>query len=123
MSSSGYNLKGEDSKEMGMVNRYLNSVVDPLKTLTFKEGMLLMEEMKASKTEGTMEERLEILEHTIFRYGTVIERSLDAHHLMNIEMEKMVEAYEEIMKDIEEKIFHILTQLDMFQALTWDVEN
>jgi hypothetical protein len=84
-------------------------VVALLKTLTFKEGVLLMEEVKAPKTEGTMEERLEILEDTIFRYGAVIERSLDAHHLMNIEMERKVEAYEARIKDTEEKIFHILT--------------
>ena len=123
MSCSGSNLGGEDSKEMGVVNRYLNSVVAPLKTLTFKEGVLLMEEVKAPKTEGTMEERLQVLEDTVFRYGTVIERSLDAHHLRNIEMEKKIEAYEARSKDMEEKIFHILTQLDRFQALMWDVEN
>ena len=103
------------------MNRYLNSVVAPLKTLNFKEGVLLMEEVKAPKTEGTMEERLQVLEDTVFRYGTVIERSLDAHHLMNIEMEKKVEAYEARIKDMEEKSLHILTQLDRFQALMWDV--
>jgi hypothetical protein len=55
MSISGSNLGGEGSKEMGVVNCYLNSVVNPLKTLAFKEGVLLMEEVKAPKTEGTME--------------------------------------------------------------------
>jgi hypothetical protein len=75
----------------------MNSVVAPLKTLTFKEVMLLMEEVKAPKTKGTMEERLEILEDTVFRYCTVTERSLDPHHLMNIEMKKKVEANEAMM--------------------------
>jgi hypothetical protein len=109
MSISGSNLGGEGSKEMGVVNCYLNSVVNPLKTLAFKEGVLLMEEVKAPKTEGTMEERLEILEDTIFRYGTMIERSLGAHHLLNIGMERKVEAYEARIKDTEDKIFYILT--------------
>jgi hypothetical protein len=40
-----------------------------------------------------------------------------------IEMEKKVEAYEERINDTDEKIFHILPQLDRFQALMWDVEN
>jgi hypothetical protein len=111
MSSSGSNLGVEGSKEMGVVNRYLNSVVAPLKTLTFKEGLLVKEEVKAPKTEGTMEERLEILEDIVFRYGTVMERILDAHHLMKIEMEKKVEAYESRIKDTEDKIFHILHQV------------
>jgi hypothetical protein len=84
MASFGSGLQGEDSEKRGVVNHYLNSVVAPLKTLTFKEGVLLMEEVKAPKTEGSMEERLEILEDTVFRYGIVIHRSLDAHHLMNI---------------------------------------
>jgi hypothetical protein len=55
MLRSGSNLGGEGSKEMGVVNRYLSSMVAPLKTLTFKEGVLLMEEVNALKTEGTME--------------------------------------------------------------------
>jgi hypothetical protein len=42
---------------------------------------------------------------------------------MNIEMDKKVEAYKARIKDTEEKIFHILTELDRFQALMWDVEN
>jgi hypothetical protein len=108
---------------MGVVNRYLNSVLAPLKTLTFKGGVLLMEEVKDPKTEGTMKERLPVLEDTVFRYGTLIERSLDAHHFMNIEMEKKVEAYGARMKYMEEKSLHIITHLDRFQALMWDVEN
>ncbi|KAK1693147.1 hypothetical protein QYE76_009844 [Lolium multiflorum] len=82
-----------------------------------------MEEVKAPKTEGTMEERLEIPEDTVFMYGTVIKRSLDAHHPMNIEMDKKVESYEARIKDTKEKVFHILTQLDRFQGLMWHVEN
>jgi hypothetical protein len=123
MASSGSNLGGEDSKDMGAVNRYLNSVVAPMKTLTFKEGILLMEEVKVPKTEGTMEERLQLVEDTIFRYGSVIERSLDAHHLINIDMEKKFKSYEARIKDIEETYVHIITHLDRFQALMWDVEN
>jgi hypothetical protein len=43
MASSGSNLGGEGSRKKGVVNHYLNSVVAPLKTLTFKEGVVLME--------------------------------------------------------------------------------
>jgi hypothetical protein len=46
--------------------------VAPLKTLNLKEGVLLMEEVKAPKTEGTMEKRLQVLKNTVIRYGTVI---------------------------------------------------
>jgi hypothetical protein len=42
---------------------------------------------------------------------------------MNIEIEKKVEAYEARIKDIEETYVHIITHLDRFQALMWDVEN
>jgi hypothetical protein len=79
--------------------------------------------VEGSKTAGTMEERLQVLEDTVFRYGTMVERRLDAHHLMNIEIEKKVEAYEARIKDIEETYVHIITHLDRFQALMWDVEN
>jgi hypothetical protein len=69
MASFGSGLQGEDSEKRGVVNHYLNSVVAPLKTLTFKEGVLLIEEVKAPKTEGTMEEKLQVLEDAIFRYA------------------------------------------------------
>ncbi|KAK1621392.1 hypothetical protein QYE76_026909 [Lolium multiflorum] len=113
----------DNTKEEGVVNHYLNSVVAPLKTLTFKEGVLLVEDVKAPKPEGTMEERLKTLEEAVFRYGTVVERSLDAHHFMNLEMEKKVNAYEARIKDLEENYLHTLQQLEKFQALMWDMEN
>jgi hypothetical protein len=76
--------------------------------------------VNAPKTESTLDENLEVLEDTAFRYGIVIERILDAHHLMNIEMENKVEAYEAMIKDVEDKYVHTITQLDRFQALMWD---
>ena len=90
MASSGSMKGGDEIKKKGVVNHYLNSVMAPLKTLTFKEGVLLVKEAMEPKTEGTVEERLEKLEDTTFRYGNVVERSLDAHHHMNLEMEKKV---------------------------------
>ena len=60
------------------MNYYLDSVMAPMKTSSFKEGVLLVEETKAPKTIGTVEERLDDLEQKVFRYSTVVERSLDA---------------------------------------------
>jgi hypothetical protein len=41
---------------------------------------------------------------------------------MRHDLEKKVEAYEERIKDLEEKYLHTLGQLDRFRALMWDVE-
>ena len=62
MSSSESNHDGESFPRGGVVNHYLNSVMAPMKTLSFKEGVLLVEEVKASKTIGMVEERLDDLE-------------------------------------------------------------
>jgi DNA repair ATPase RecN len=70
-----------------------------------------------------MEERLTKLEDTTFRYGTVVERILDAHHHMNLELETKIESYEGRIKDLEERYVYVLSQLERFQALGWDVEN
>jgi archaellum component FlaC len=123
MSSPGSNLKRDNSAKGGVVNHYLNSMMAPLKTLSFKEGALLVEELKAPKTIDTLEERLDALEEKTFRYSTVVERSLDAHHFMNMELEKKVEEYKKRIKDLEERYIHIISQLDKFQALVWDQEN
>ena len=45
----------------GIVNYYLDSVMAPMKTLSFKEGVLLVEETKAPKTIGTVEEWLDMI--------------------------------------------------------------
>jgi hypothetical protein len=92
----------------------------PLKTISSKEGVLLVEELKAPKTAGTLEERLE---EKTFRYSTVVERSIDAHHFMNLELAKKVEEYKEWLKDLEERYIHVISQLDKFQALISDMEN
>jgi hypothetical protein len=65
MSSVGSNLEGESSTMGGVVNHYLNSVMASLKTLSFKEGVLLVEELKAPKTTDTLEERLDALEEQV----------------------------------------------------------
>ena len=123
MSCSGSNQEGESSPKEGVVNRYLNSVMTPPKTVCFKEGVMLVEEVKAPKATGTVEARLDELEDKTFRYGTVVYRSLDAHHFMNLELEKKVEEYKERLEDLEKRYLHVTSELDRHQALLWDVEN
>jgi chaperonin cofactor prefoldin len=95
----------------------------PPKTLSFNEGVLLMEDVEAPKTDGSMEERLRKLEEDTHRYRIIVKRILVSHFLMSHDLEKKVEAYEERIKELEEKYLHTFGQLDRFQALRWDVEN
>jgi hypothetical protein len=85
--------------------------------------VFLVEDVEAPKTDGLVEERLRKLEEDTHRYHIIVERSLDAHFFMSRNLENKVEAYEERIKDLEEKYLHTLGQLDRFQALMWDVEN
>ncbi|KAK1680117.1 hypothetical protein QYE76_040965 [Lolium multiflorum] len=105
MGSPRSNPGGSCSKKKGVVSYYLDSVVAPLKTLNSKEGVLLLEEVKAPKIQGTLEERLQTLEDTTSSWR------------------KRFEPYEARIKDLEEKYVHTVSQLDKFQALMWDVEN
>ena len=123
MSCSGSNQEGESSPKEGVVNRYLNSVMAPPKTMCFKEGVMLVEEVKAPKATGTVEERLDELEDKTFRYGTVVYRSLDAHHFMNLELEKKVEEYKKRLEDLEDRYKDVINKWEKFQCFMWDVEN
>ena len=105
------------------MNRYLNSVMTPPKTVCFKEGVMLVEEVKAPKATGTVEERLDELEDKTFRYGTVVYRSLDAHHFMNLELEKKVEEYKKRLEDLEDRYKDVINKWETFQCFMWDVEN
>jgi hypothetical protein len=122
MSSSGVKEGGEEIEKKNMINPYLNSVMAPPKTLRLN-GVLLVEDVEAPKTEGLLEERLRKLEEDTHRYRIIIERSLGAHFLMSRDPEKKFEAYEERIKDLEEKYLHTLGQPDRFRALMWDIEN
>ena len=105
------------------MNRYLNSVMEPQKTVCFKEGVMFVEEVKAPKTVGTVEERLDELEDKTFRYGIVVYRSLDAHHFMNLELEKKVEEYKKRLEDLEDRYKYVIDKLEKIQCFMWDVEN
>jgi hypothetical protein len=100
LSSSGVNEGGEEVEKNNMINPYLNSVMAPPKTLRFNEGVLLVEDVEAPKTDGSMEERLRKLEGDTHRYHIIVERSLHAHFFMRRDLEKKVEAYEERIKDL-----------------------
>ena len=82
-----------------------------------------VEEEKAPKIVGTVEERLDELEDKTFRYGTVVYRSLDAHHFMNLELEKKVEEYEKRLEELEDRYKYVIDKLDRIQCFMWDVEN
>ena len=123
MSCSGSNHEGESVPNGGVVNRYLNSVMAPPKAVIFKEGVLLVEEVKAPKVTGTVEERLDDLEDKTFRYGTVVYRSLDAHHFMNLELEKKVEEYKGRLEELEERYKDVIEKMEKIQCFMWDVEN
>jgi hypothetical protein len=69
MSSLRSNLEGESSAMGGVVNHYFKSVMAPLKTLSIKEGVLLVEDLKAPKTAGMLEERLDALEEQVQHGG------------------------------------------------------
>ena len=123
MSCSGSNLDGENSPKNGLVNRYLGSVMAPAKTICFKERVMLVEEVKAPKTTRTMEERLDELEDKTFRYGTMVYRSFDAHHFMNLELEKKAEEYKKRLEDLEYMYKDVINKWDKFQCFMWDIEN
>ena len=97
------------------MNRYLNSVMTPPKTVCFKEGVMLVEAVKAPKATGTVEARLDELEDKTFRYGTVVYRSLDAHHFMNLELEKNVEEYKGRLEELEERYKDVIEKMEKIQ--------
>ena len=111
MSSSGSHDGGEEKEKKEVVNHYFNSVMAPLKTLSIKEGVLTVEDAKPPRVEGTLDDRVQKMEEDTFRYKTVVERSLDAHHFMNLELENKIEDYKKRVEELEDKHAYVLSQL------------
>jgi len=72
------------------------------KELILKEGKVQMKEVKGPKGEGSLEDRMEALEHEVFRYKKMVKREVDIIHKISSELitkhkEEVAELRDEIL--------------------------
>ncbi|KAE8781482.1 40S ribosomal protein S5-1 [Hordeum vulgare] len=65
-----------------VINSYLSEVMKHPQAIEMCEGVLHIQDVQGPKKTGTMEDRLEVVEHEIFRCQRMVDHGLSADHSM-----------------------------------------
>ncbi|KAE8791406.1 40S ribosomal protein S5-1 [Hordeum vulgare] len=85
-----------------------------------REGMLHIRDVEGPKKTGSMEVRLEAMEQQVFKCQGMVERGLNANHMMITEFtnKHMIDA-----NDIGKHLSRLYDRIDHLQAQIYDVQN
>ncbi|KAE8771139.1 40S ribosomal protein S5-1 [Hordeum vulgare] len=85
-----------------------------------REGMLHICDIEGPKKTGSMETRLEAMEQQDFKCQGMVERGLNANHMMITEFtnKKMLDA-----SDIGKHLSRLYDRIDQLQAYIYDLQN
>ena len=65
-----------------VINPYLTGVLQHPQSIEMREGMLHIRDVEGPKKTGSMETRLEAMEQQVFKCQGMVERGLNANHMM-----------------------------------------
>ena len=103
-----------------VINPYLREVVQHPQVIQMHEGVLHLSDVPCPKETGTMEARLEAVEQDVFRCKGMVERGLNANHLMITDLSRDLKLDGKPMKDI---IFTLNEQINFLQSQIYDLQN
>ncbi|KAE8767427.1 40S ribosomal protein S5-1 [Hordeum vulgare] len=79
------------------------------------DGMLHIRDVEGTKKTGSMEARLEAMEQQVFNCQGMVERGLNANHVMITEFTNK--------KKIEKHLSRLYERIDHLQAQIYDLQN
>ncbi|KAE8781905.1 40S ribosomal protein S5-1 [Hordeum vulgare] len=85
-----------------------------------REGMLHIRDVEAPKKNGSMEARLEAMEQQVFKYQGMVERGLNANHMMSTEF---TSKHKIDANDIGKHLSKLYDRIDHLQAHIYDLQN
>ncbi|KAE8783287.1 40S ribosomal protein S5-1 [Hordeum vulgare] len=85
-----------------------------------REGMLHIRDVEGPKKTGSMETRLEAMEQQVFKCQGIVERGLNANHMMLTEFtnKHMIDA-----NDIRKHLSRLYDRFDQLQVQIYDLQN
>ncbi|KAE8817815.1 40S ribosomal protein S5-1 [Hordeum vulgare] len=84
------------------------------------EGVLHIRDVEGPKRTGSVEARLEAMEQQVFKCQGMVERGLNANHMMITEF---TNNHKIDAKDIGENLFKLYDRIDHLQAQIYDLQN
>ena len=96
-----------------VINPYLVEVLQHPQTIEMCEGVLHIHDVEGPKKTGSMETRLEAMEQQVFKCQGMVERGLNANHVMIVEF---INNHKLDAKNIGEAIFKLREKIKQLQA-------
>ena len=103
-----------------VINPYLAEVLQHPQTIEMREGLLHIRDVKGPRGTRSMEARLEALEQQVFKCQEMVERRLNANHMMIAEF---TNNHKLDAKVIGETIFKLQEKIEHLQAQIYDLQN
>ena len=103
-----------------VTNPYLAKVMQHPQTIEMREGVLHIRDVEGPKKIGSVETRLEAIEQQVFKCQVMVERGLNANHMMIAEF---TNNHKLVAKNIGEAIFRLHEKIEHLQAQIYDLQN
>ncbi|KAI5022229.1 hypothetical protein ZWY2020_058959 [Hordeum vulgare] len=101
-----------------VINPYLTEVLKHPQSIKMSEGMLHIRDIEGPKKTGSMETRLEAMEQQVFKCQGMVERGLNANHMMIMEF---TNNHKMDVIDIGKHLSRLYDRVDQFQGQIYDL--
>ncbi|KAE8784578.1 40S ribosomal protein S5-1 [Hordeum vulgare] len=103
-----------------VINPYLREVLQHPQAIEMREGVLHIHDVQGPKGTGPVEARLEAMEQEVFRCNGMVERGLNANHLMIADYARDLKVDGKSMKDI---VFSLNEQINFLHSQIHDLQS
>ena len=103
-----------------VINPYLAEVLQHPQTIEMRDGLLHIRDVEGPKGTESVETRLEAMEQQVFKCQGMVERGLNANHMMIAEF---TNNHKLDAKNIGETIFKLHEKIEHLQAQIYDLQN
>ena len=103
-----------------VINPYLTEVLQHPQTIEMHDGLLHIRDAEGPKGIRSMETRLESMEQQVFKCQGMVERGINASHMM---LTEFTNNYKPDAKNTEEAIFKLHEKIEHLQAQVYDLQN
>ena len=110
----------KDKFSENVINPYLREVMQHPQAIHMRDGVLHIRDVQGPKGTRSVEARLEAMEQEVFRCKGMVERGLNANHLMIANYTRDLKVDGKSMKDI---VFSFNEQINFLQSQIYDLQN
>ncbi|KAE8782962.1 40S ribosomal protein S5-1 [Hordeum vulgare] len=103
-----------------VINPYLTGVLQHPQSIELREGILHIRDVEGPKKTGSLEARLQAMEQKVFKCQGMVERGINANHMMITEFtsQHRIDA-----NDIRKHLSRLYDRIDHLQAQIYDPQN